>query len=126
MTKLVKDDGRTHIQSKLMRESLQDRQVLSGTDSSTDRRILPGITLVSIGGQSIFDRGKDAILPLVDLMERERNIGREVIFTGIEVAAVAFSSAILGFIVLDGRSNWIEGLQLVAAYIIMAVSFFFL
>ena len=48
------------------------------------------------------------------------------IFSGIEVAAVAFSSAILGFIVLDGRSNWIEGLQLVAAYIIMAISFFFL
>ena len=49
-----------------------------------------------------------------------------LIFTGIEVAAVAFSAAVLGFIALDGRSNWIEGLQLVAAYIIMAISFFFL
>jgi Ca2+:H+ antiporter len=50
----------------------------------------------------------------------------DFIFTGIEISAVAFSSAILGFIVLDGRSNWIEGLQLVAAYVIMAISFFFL
>ena len=49
-----------------------------------------------------------------------------LIFTGIEVAAVAFSAAILGYIVLDGRSNWIEGLQLVSAYVIMAISFFFL
>jgi Ca2+:H+ antiporter len=55
-------------------------------------------------------------------------VGRpmDLIFTGIEIAAVAFSSLILGFIALDGRSNWIEGAQLVAAYLIMAVSFFFL
>ncbi len=50
----------------------------------------------------------------------------DFIFSGFEIAAVAFSSAILAFIALDGRSNWLEGLQLVAAYIIMAISFFFL
>ncbi len=48
------------------------------------------------------------------------------IFTNFEIAAVAFSSAILGFIALDGRSNWLEGAQLLAAYVIMAISFFFL
>lgn len=48
------------------------------------------------------------------------------IFSGIEIAAVAFSSAILGFIALDGRSNWFEGAQLLGAYLIMAISFFFL
>ena len=50
----------------------------------------------------------------------------DLIFSGIELAAVAFSALILGFITLDARSNWIEGAQLVAAYLIMAVSFFFL
>ncbi len=50
----------------------------------------------------------------------------DFIFTGIEVAAVAFSSLTLGFIALDGRSNWVEGVQLLGAYLIMAVSFFFL
>jgi Ca2+:H+ antiporter len=50
----------------------------------------------------------------------------DLIFSGLEIAAVAFSAAILGFIVLDGRSNWFEGAQLLAAYVIMAVSFFFL
>ena len=67
-TKLVSGDGRTHIQSQLMRESLQDRKVLSKTDRDrrcSDLQIFPDVTLVSIGGQSIFDRGKDAILPLV-------------------------------------------------------------
>jgi Ca2+:H+ antiporter len=55
-------------------------------------------------------------------------VGRpmDFVFTGIEIAAVAFSSLILGFIALDGRSNWIEGAQLVSAYLIMAISFFFL
>lgn len=64
--KLVTGDGRTHIQSKLMRESLQDRKVIGSTDSIKDRRILPDITIVSIGGQSIFDRGKSAIVPLAE------------------------------------------------------------
>lgn len=50
----------------------------------------------------------------------------DLIFSSFEIAAVAFSSAILGFIALDGRSHWLEGAQLVAAYIIMAISFFFL
>ena len=66
MTKLVGGDGRTHIQSRLMRESLQDRKVLAGTDTDRDLHIIPDAVLVGIGGQSIFDRGKDAILPLVD------------------------------------------------------------
>jgi len=66
MTKLVGGDGRTHIESPLMRESLQDRGVLSKTESQHDIKIFPDVTLVSIGGQSIFDRGKSAILPLVD------------------------------------------------------------
>jgi molybdenum storage protein len=66
MTKLVGGDGRTHIESRLMRESLQDRNVLSKTDSDRDLHIFPDVSLVSIGGQSIFDRGKDAIMPLVD------------------------------------------------------------
>ena len=62
--KLLTGDGRTHIESKLMRESLQNRDVIGDTDSIKDRRILPDITVVSIGGQSIFDRGKAAIIPL--------------------------------------------------------------
>ncbi len=50
----------------------------------------------------------------------------DLIFTGFEIAAVAFSAAILSFIALDGRSNWFEGVLLLAAYVIMAISFFFL
>jgi molybdenum storage protein len=67
-------DGRTHIRSRLMRESLQNRGVLSQTESDRDLRVFPDVTLVSIGGQSIFDRGKAAILPLVEeLVELKRD-----------------------------------------------------
>jgi molybdenum storage protein len=82
MTKLVSDDGRTHIQSRLMRESLQDRKVLSNTDSERDLQIFPDVTLVSIGGQSIFDRGKDAILPLVQELAEVKRRHKIVIGVG--------------------------------------------
>jgi Ca2+:H+ antiporter len=41
------------------------------------------------------------------------------------VIAVALSTLIVAVISLDGRSNWLEGLQLVGAYVIMGISFFF-
>jgi molybdenum storage protein len=66
MNKLLTGDGRTHIKSQLMRESLQDRSVIAQTDSEHDLQIFPDVALVGIGGQSIFDRGRDAILPLVE------------------------------------------------------------
>jgi molybdenum storage protein len=77
MTQLESGDGRTHIRSRLMRESLQDRGVLSKTESERDLKIFPDVSLISIGGQSIFDRGKAAILPLVDELvelKRDRNL----------------------------------------------------
>lgn len=72
MSKLVTGDGRTHIESTLMRESLQDRRVIARTDSPREVQILPDVMLVGIGGQSIFDRGKAALLPLVEELAEAR------------------------------------------------------
>jgi len=82
MTKLVGGDGRTHIESRLMRESLQNRTVLSKTESERDLQIFPDVTMVSIGGQSIFDRGKDAILPLVEELAEVKRRHKIVIGVG--------------------------------------------
>ncbi|HEX9411682.1 MAG TPA: calcium/proton exchanger [Actinomycetota bacterium] len=49
----------------------------------------------------------------------------DFIFTTFEVAAVGLSTLIVALISLDGRSNWLEGAQLIGAYAIMAISFFF-
>jgi len=62
--RIVTGDGRTHISSNLMRESLVDRRVVKKTDSDNEFAIMPDVTLVGLGGHSIFDRGKEALLPL--------------------------------------------------------------
>jgi len=49
----------------------------------------------------------------------------DFVFDTFEVVAVGLSTLIVALISLDGRSNWLEGAQLVAAYVIMAISFFF-
>lgn len=48
------------------------------------------------------------------------------IFTVPEMTAIAFSVIITAFIAGDGRCHWLEGAQLLAAYAVIAVSFFFL
>ena len=49
-----------------------------------------------------------------------------LVFTPLEVVAVAVGVFLAGYIALDGRSNWIEGLQLISVYLILAIAFFFL
>ncbi|MCG8417714.1 MAG: uridine kinase [Proteobacteria bacterium] len=76
---LLTGDGRTHIKSKLMRESLQDRDVIRSTDSDRDLKIYPDVALVGIGGQSIFDRGASAILPLVEEIAEAKQEGHRMV-----------------------------------------------
>jgi Ca2+:H+ antiporter len=54
-------------------------------------------------------------------------LGRRMnfVFTPLEVLAVAAASAIVSIIARDGESNWFEGAQLVAVYLILAAAFFF-
>jgi Ca2+:H+ antiporter len=49
----------------------------------------------------------------------------DFVFSGLEVIAVALATIIVSAIVLDGRSNWLEGAQLLGAYVIIAATFFF-
>jgi Ca2+:H+ antiporter len=48
----------------------------------------------------------------------------DLIFTPLEVAAVAAAVGISALIALDGESTWLEGALLVIVYAILAVSFF--
>jgi Ca2+:H+ antiporter len=49
----------------------------------------------------------------------------DFIFSPFEVIAVAVATVTVTVLTLDGRSNWLEGMQLLGAYVIMGVSFFF-
>ena len=48
-----------------------------------------------------------------------------LVFTSLEVVAVGVGVLIAAYIALDGRSNWVEGLQLISVYAILAIAFFF-
>jgi len=50
----------------------------------------------------------------------------DFIFSGFEIGAVAIATVVLAVISLDGRSNWLEGLQLVSVFVIIALAAFFL
>jgi Ca2+:H+ antiporter len=48
------------------------------------------------------------------------------IFNTFEIIAISFSVLIAAFIARDGRCNWLEGTQLLAVYVILALAFFFI
>ncbi len=50
----------------------------------------------------------------------------DLAFSGFEVMAVAVSVIILAFVATDGECNWLEGVQLMAVYLILGATFFFL
>jgi len=50
----------------------------------------------------------------------------DLVFTPAEVMAVGLSVLITGEIASDGECNWIEGVQLLAVYLIFGVMFYFL
>jgi hypothetical protein len=52
-------DGRHHVSSLLMRESLLDKDLVAATDDHRPVvRMLPEARVVKIGGRSIVDRGR--------------------------------------------------------------------
>jgi molybdenum storage protein len=74
--------GRLHIESNLMGESLMDKQLLASTDAGPVYRLMPDLNVVKIGGQSIIDRGRAALLPILDELVEARQQHKILISTG--------------------------------------------
>src|SRR5215510_6558294 len=72
-TLLKEDKARTHIKSPFTRESLVDKQVMASTTAERETDLLPYVNIIALGGRSILDRGKSAILPLVDEIVRNKD-----------------------------------------------------
>jgi molybdenum storage protein len=66
----------------LMQRSLTDPQLVAAVDAAADFRILPDATVIKIGGQSIIDRGRAAVYPLVDEIVAARKVHKLLIGTG--------------------------------------------
>jgi molybdenum storage protein len=52
------------LEELLMQRSLTDPELQAA--AAADFRILPNATVIKIGGQSIIDRGRSTVYPLVD------------------------------------------------------------
>jgi Ca2+:H+ antiporter len=50
----------------------------------------------------------------------------DFVFTGFEIGAVFIATLIVAVISRDGHSNWLEGVQLIGVYVVIALAAFFL
>ncbi|HEY6968607.1 MAG TPA: uridine kinase [Candidatus Angelobacter sp.] len=73
--------GAQHVPSKLMRESLVDKNVIARTESQVVP-ILPDVNVIQIGGRSIIDRGGAVLKPLLDEVVANQSKHRMVIGVG--------------------------------------------
>jgi molybdenum storage protein len=85
MAKLIKEDGkegRLHIESPLMGESLVSKELLKRTESAEYFRMHPDINVLKIGGQSIMDRGGKALFPILDALIEAKDKHKILLMTG--------------------------------------------
>ena len=72
----------TELEALLMQRSLTDAELLAAAEAAEDFRILPDATVIKIGGQSVIDRGRAAVYPLVDEIVAARKTHKLLIGTG--------------------------------------------
>jgi molybdenum storage protein len=76
--------GAQHVMSNLMRESLVDKTLIARTESPVSP-ILPDVNVIQIGGRSIIDRGRSALLPLLEEIVDNQAEHRMIIGVGAGV-----------------------------------------
>lgn len=77
---------------------------------------------IAIGSATQIPMVVAPILVLASLgMVQQMNL----VFDTFELISIVLSVLIVNLVVIDGESNWFEGVQLLAAYVIVAVAFFF-
>jgi molybdenum storage protein len=75
-------DGMAALESLLMSRSLTDVGLLEATDAAPDYPILPDASVLKIGGQSLIDRGRSAVWPIVSELAELRRHHQILIGTG--------------------------------------------
>ena len=78
---LNKTDGRHHVESQLMRESLMDKDVQKKTETPVFR-MLPDAHVVKIGGRSIINAGREIVYPVVEALSHCLESKKLIIGTG--------------------------------------------
>lgn len=78
--------GAKDVPSALMRQTLLDRELVRPLDRE-GRRLLPWLSVVSLGGRSIIDRGGAALGPVVDELRHALDDHRLLILAGPGIRA---------------------------------------
>jgi molybdenum storage protein len=76
-----------HVASPLARQTLLDGDLTRPVAGVRPIRLLPWLQVVKIGGRSIMDRGREAILPIVDEIRKLLPEHRLLILTGAGIRA---------------------------------------
>ncbi len=66
------------------------------------------------------------VTPLIVFLSYPIGHPLDLLFTPFELLAVGLGVAIFAYLVMDGETNWYEGVQLLAVYAIIAVALYFL
>jgi len=66
------------------------------------------------------------VTPLLVFLSYPLGHPLDLLFTPFELLACGLGVAIFGYLVMDGETNWYEGVQLLALYAIIAVALYFL
>jgi molybdenum storage protein len=82
MTLKRDETGRLHIDTPLMAESLMDKTLLDSTRTEHVFHVLPELSVIKLGGQSIIDRGARVVLPLIDEIAAARAQYPLLVLTG--------------------------------------------
>jgi molybdenum storage protein len=72
----------SELEALLMQRSLTDPELEAKAARAVEFKILPDATVVKIGGQSVIDRGRAAVYPLVDEILAARKTHKMLIGTG--------------------------------------------
>jgi molybdenum storage protein len=76
----VENELLTKLGQSLVRGNLTDTELLARTDDNPVIQILPDANVIKIGGQSLIDRGRMAVFPLIE--EITENLGRHKMIIG--------------------------------------------
>jgi Ca2+:H+ antiporter len=64
------------------------------------------------------------VAPVLVLLSFAMGTPMSLVFNAFEIVAIGLSVITVAMVSLDGESNWLEGLQLLAVYIILAIAFY--
>lgn len=70
-------DTRESLESLLLSRSLNDAELMAASGAAPDYAVLPEVSVLKIGGQSLIDRGRSAVYPIVEelaVVKRSRQV----------------------------------------------------